>query len=264
MDISSELLAKLSSDDQAKVLELIELVKPGTEGLVGMESNRLRIPTVKIVQPTSLSKSDCPEGSRIGQLYIPGVNLGTSIDIIPVFAYNSRTMFVVGEQSGMIECSSLDGVTGSKYGKCSDCPNLPWRNDQRTACMDNINVFALTADMSRFVKVIFAKTSESSGKFLVRQAARTRKIWNTQFTLATEAKSKAGKNWHQFKVSVAASMPSATTAVAAEAFNQLVREDFNSLKSLASQDKLLQVEERSSKALPFDSDDDGSAPDFNM
>jgi hypothetical protein len=173
-------------------------------------------------------------------------------------------MFVVGEQSGMIECSSLDGVTGSKYGKCADCPNLPWRNDQRTACMDNINVFALTADMSRFVKIIFAKTSESSGKFLVRQAARTRKIWNTQFTLATEAKSKAGKNWHQFKVSVAASMPAATTAIAAEAFNQLVRDDFNSLKSLSSQDKLLQVEERSSKALPFDSDDDGSAPDFNM
>jgi hypothetical protein len=266
MDLQS-LLSKLDSSEQAKLQELISLVKPGTEGLVGIESNKLRIPTVKIVQAQSLSKADCPEGSRMGQLYIPGTNLGNQIELVPVFAYNSRTMFVAGDNSGVIECSSVDGVNGSKFGKCTDCPNLPWRNDQRTACMDNINVFALTSDLTRFVRIIFAKTSESSGKFLVRQAARTRKIWDTQFILSSEAKSKTGKNWHQFKVSVSSSLPSPTAQVAAEIFNSLVKEDYNGLK--ANTTKLVGIEEPSSqqqpKALPFDTDDgDGSAPDFNM
>lgn len=263
MDINN-LLVKLDVANQAKLQELIELVKPGTEGLVGMDSNKLRIPTVKIVQPTSLSKADCPEGSKIGQLYIPGVNLGSQVEVIPVFAYNSRTMFLAGDNSGIIDCSSIDGQNGSRYGKCVDCPNLPWRNDQRTACMDNINVFALTSDMSRFVRIIFAKTSESSGKFLVRQAARTRRIWDTQFVLGTESKSKAGKTWHQFKVSVSASVPATPIAVAAEAFHSLVKDDYNALKQ-ATAAKLVGIEEPSNKALPFDTDgEDGGAPDFSM
>jgi len=251
-----QILANISDEaTRNKVSELIDLVKPGTDGLVGLESSRLKIPTLKIVQPMSLTKADCPEGARVGQLYIPGINLGNSLEIIPVFAYNSRTMFVAGEQNGRIECSSVDSVNGSVHGKCSDCRHLPWRDDKKQLCMDNINVFALTADMSRFIRIIFAKTSESSGKFLLRQAARGRRVWDTKFTLATESKNSNGKSWLQFKVSVSAGAPSTEVHTAAAAFNKLVSDDYNQLKEWNA-NKLLAVEEPRSKEISVDSSDD--------
>ncbi len=194
-------------------------------------SNRFKIPVVKIVQPTSLTKSDCPQTARPGQLYIPNVNLGNSIDIVPVFAYNSRTMFTPGSSDGMIECSSMDMKTGSKYGKCSDCPNLPWRNDMRTDCIDNVVVYALSSDMKMLVKIIFSKTSEASGKFLLRQASTKRHIWDTVFTVSTENKSKNGKTWLQWKTAVSPSLPSDEVKEVSKVISTMCKEDWDQLSA---------------------------------
>ena len=240
-------------------------VKPGTEGIQGglTASNKFKIPVVKIVQPTSLTKSDCPPTARPGQLYTPNVNLGNSIDVIPVFAYSSRTMFTPGNNDGMIECSSLDMKTGSKYGKCQDCPNLPWRNDMRTDCIDNVVVYALTSDLKSLVKIIFSKTSEASGKFLVRQASTKRHIWDTVFTVSTESKSKNGKTWIQWKTAVSASLPSDEAKDVAKVISGMCKEDWESLAAskrdqlpaITNSNELVQIQS------PESSDDDsGNLP----
>jgi hypothetical protein len=238
MDIQS-----LNVTETAKkaLTELLDNVKPGTEGIQGMTtSNRFKIPVVKIVQPTSLTKSDCPQTARPGQLYIPNVNLGNSIDIVPVFAYNSRTMFTPGNNDGMIECSSLDMKTGSKYGKCADCPNLPWRNDMRTDCIDNVVVYALSSDLKSLVKIIFSKTSEASGKFLLRQASTKRAIWDTVFTVSTENKSKNGKTWLQWKTAVSATLPSEDVKDVARVISGMCKEDWELLATKKEQQIQLQ------------------------
>ncbi len=238
---------------------MLEDIKPGTEGIVGMESSsRMKIQTVKIVQPTSLAKADCPEGSRPGQLYCPNVNLGSQLDVIPIFAYNSRTMFSEGSD-GAIECSSLDSKTGSKFGDCNTCPHLPWRDDKKQLCMNNIVVYAVTSDLKRLVRIIFAKTSETAGKFLVRQATRSRNLWDTKFTLSTESKNKSGKSWLQYKVAVAASgHPDQDIKEGLKILSNLCMQDYKALSSRASQE-LVTVEEP--KRIT-ESSNDGDAPDF--
>jgi hypothetical protein len=239
--------------------ELLDLVKPGTEGIQGLPtSNRFKIPVVKIVQPTSLTKSDCPQTARPGQLYIPNVNLGSSIDIVPVFAYSSRTMFAPGNNDGIIECSSLDMKTGSKYGKCQDCPNLPWRDNMRTDCIDNVVVYALTSDLKSLVKIIFSKTSEASGKFLVRQASTKRHIWDTVFTLSTESKSKNGKSWLQWKTAVSASLPSDEAKDIAKVISGMCKEDWETLS--AKKDQQIELQPNPNLVQISEEDSDGNLP----
>jgi hypothetical protein len=258
MDIN---LSHLSPEVRTKIETLIDNVKPGTEGVMGIETSqhqRMKIQTVKIVQPTSLAKADCPVGARPGQLYTPGTNLGNSIEIIPVFAYNSRTLFSENQNDGLIECGSLDSKTGTKYGACVDCPHLPWRNDQRTRCIDNINVFAVSQDLNMLLRIIFSKTSETSGKFLVRQAMRGRNISDSSFTLSTESKSKNGKTWLQYKVGVSANTVSDEVKQACKTLTALCSQDYKSLleRDKAKDSGLITVEE------PKKITSDVDAPDF--
>jgi hypothetical protein len=251
----------ISESAQSKLAQLMDSVKPGTEGIaVAMNKEKLKIPTLKIVQPTSLTKADCPAGARPGQIYSPNVLIGNSIDCVAVFAYQSRTKFLSGSSDGMIDCSSLDAVTGTRYGKCSECPSLPWRNDMRTDCMDNIVVYFLSTDLKNVFKVIFSKTSESAGKFLLRQASQRRNIWDTTFSISTESKSKNGKTWLQWKVGVATNpLTDPDAAQVSKAISTLCKDDWESLKnSISSNGQGLIGISEPSNVIDVSSNSDGS------
>ena len=253
----------MSDSDLYKTI--IAGVTANTDGLIGEEGG-IRVPVMKIVHPASMGKDWCPDAARPGDLCIAGTSFGSSVEFVPVLGYKGRIKF--DGDTSMIDCSSLDTKKGSKYGACVDCDHLPWRNGQRTACFDNINVFGVVEHQGRYqlVKATFSKTSLSSGKALFRLAKRdSRPLWAKRFVLSTTKKQANGRSWLQYDIALSATPVPEDLVQAGFKLKGDMENDYNQLRQRLENRGLAQIEERKTRQLENkDSELVGETPSFDI
>lgn len=175
-----------------KVMELAQLTKPGIKGMEGAQ--QVKIPQVFLRQPSSSSEV-IPEDCKIGHLYDSnGSNLGESITVIPVLLHDVRKKW--GEDS--IDCQSLDGITGTRYGDCSECPYGRYDPNARPDCSKGFSFYVVTEDLSSFYRIDFSKSSAKAGRNIKRLILPPA-LWSRSFKITTEKKSAQNRNYFEYK-----------------------------------------------------------------
>lgn len=167
---------------------------PNKPGFDEMGGARWSPPVVKVHQATS---GDTPGVSKQGDIYTDtGDMLECPFEIIPVYMHYSHARFEQGNSNPT--CRSEDGKT-SIYGDfCKDCPDLPFRDGNRTDCNKSIDVFAFNKDCTQIFRLQFAKTSYRAGSKLFRQASSSPVPWARLYALDTEKKQRQGDSGHYY------------------------------------------------------------------
>lgn len=203
-------LAALSTDEtlpeatRNSLLALVALASPNKEGLEEMVTS-WRLPRINIAQPTTRSEAK-PESARPGDLYTTaGQLLEKPWAGIPLYFFEENINFPEGGKNPV--CQAPDGKLGSPFGKCLDCPHIPFgkqnggRGDQKkTDCQSNIVCVMLAKDMSQVYLVQFGKTSRKAGSVLMSLAGQQSHVWKQSYVLNTEKKTNEVGLYYIYKV----------------------------------------------------------------
>jgi len=205
-------LSLLSEDQNEGLTALLARFSGEATGPIGLEapddmSPALTIPTLKIRQRMTTDPS-CPEEARDGDLYTTTGDLPEApVKFVPIAIWGEHTKW--SPDGGNIECRSPDGKTGSMYGPCRDCPDLPWRDNKRQDCDKNLNAVILTEGMTLY-KVRFSSTSYKAGSNLVKFTKAMPSMWGKFFSLASDKRVNAKGEFHIFETKIFTEAPNAS------------------------------------------------------
>jgi hypothetical protein len=191
-------------DTRKKLMALVALASPNKEGLEEMIT-AWRLPRIMIAQPTTRSEAK-PESCPPGGLY---TTAGTLLEKpwagIPLYFFEENINFPDGGKNPV--CQAPDGKLGSPFGKCLECPHLPFgkqnggRGDQKkTDCQSNIVCVMLAKDLSNVYLVQFGKTSRKAGSALLSLAGQQSQVWKQSYVLNTEKKTNEVGLYYIYKV----------------------------------------------------------------
>lgn len=233
--VTQEKLTELLTTHPEYEEKIIKLMAFTTSGIKGVEApQRATIPQVYLRQPSS-SSDTIPSECRIGGMYINGESLGNSIDLIPILTYNIRRKW--GDKQ--IECASLDGVKGSRYGTCSECPYGRFEKGVSPECSPGYAFYAVKEDLSGLYRIEFIKSSSKAGRN-IRRLISPPALWSKSFTISTENIAGNNRNYWAFKASLTGRKTDAVTAEICDSlhgfFYSLYRKAIERQDQLSSQD----------------------------
>ena len=187
----------LDEDSQARALQLAQLTTPAIKGAEG-DGQRRRLPQINVRQPSSSSEA-IPTDCKMGHFYdTNGKNFGEKVKFIPVMSHSRRVMW--GDDS-QIECSSLDGKTGSKYGDCNQCPYGRYEQGSKTACSKGLSYYVVTEDLEAMYRVDFMKSSSKAGRSISKLLLPPA-MWARSFELSSEKQTgPQNSTYYSFKAS---------------------------------------------------------------
>jgi len=164
-----------------KIARLIGVMNPKKKGFEEI-SAPWAPPVVKIKQGLS---TDAPANAAIGDLYTDtGRLLPKPLIFCPLYMYEGHVKFEPDNPNPV--CSSEDCEI-SRYGNpCADCPDLPFRDGQKTLCSRTITAFAFDKDFSEIYLIPFSKTGLRAGGRLLKQAKADEVPWERWHALNTK------------------------------------------------------------------------------
>jgi len=171
-------------------LNIEVLASKTTPAVKGIEApQRVQIPRIALKQNSSNSDK-IPAETKVGQLYTSqSEHVGDELEFIPVYTHNNRVRWGDDDK---IECQSMDGLTGNRYGTCNTCPYGQFVKGERPQCSPGSTYYVVTPDVKSIYRIDFTKTSAKAGKN-IRQLSLPPKMWSRVFTLGVE-KMVTGKN----------------------------------------------------------------------
>jgi hypothetical protein len=186
------------------LLALVALASPNKAGLEEV-ATAWRLPRIMIAQPTTRSEAK-PESCPPGGLY---TTAGTLLEKpwagIPLYFFEENINFPDNGKNPV--CQAPDAKLGSPFGKCLECPHLPFgkqnngRGDQKkTDCQSNIVAVMLAKDLSNVYLVQFGKTSRKAGSALLSLAGQQAHVWKQSYVLNTEKKTNEVGLYYIYKV----------------------------------------------------------------
>lgn len=193
---------KLPAEYQKLVVELVNQAsseKPGMEEV----AYGWKIPLVTINQPTTTASAR-PDTAKLGDIYTSeGKVLERPFPFL-VFSLFQENVNFPEQNSRVPSCVAPDAQLGNTYGKCIECPYLPFglqsaAEQKITSCQNQITAVVATADMSKVYMIRFAKTSRKAGSALQSLAGASNRMWNNSFLLSTE-KGSGAQAYYIFKV----------------------------------------------------------------
>jgi hypothetical protein len=193
---------KLPAEYQKLVTELVgqaSTEKPGMEEVVV----GWKIPMISINQPTTTATTR-PESARLGDIYTSeGKVLERPFPFLVFSLFQENVNFPLNAKVPV--CAAPDAQLGNTYGKCVECPHLPFglqnaAEQKITDCQNQITAIVATTDMSKVYMVRFAKTSRKAGSALQSLAGASNRMWDNSFLLSTEKGQGAQGAYFIFKV----------------------------------------------------------------
>lgn len=192
---------KLPTEYQKIVTELVSQAsteKPGMEEVVV----GWKIPLITINQPTTVSAAR-PDTAKLGDIYTSeGRVLERPFPFLVFSLFQENVNFP--QNAKIPVCAAPDAQLGNAFGKCIECPHLPFglqnaAEQKITDCQNQITAIVATTDMSKVYMVRFAKTSRKAGSALQSLAGASNRMWDNSFLLSTE-KGSGAQAYFIFKV----------------------------------------------------------------
>ena len=187
----------------------------GTKKGVYTTQGALDFPELRLYQGTGNDKNR-PKKQIPGEFYItnPSMNVGEMFEGTVLAIWSGRTMWG-GEGESAILCTSMDRIIGTQLGYCDKCLNMPWRDNKKTQkCGDHVIAYMLTKDLSNILTVRFQKTSEASGRRLMRLAQSSEFLGEQTYKLTAEHRTgKTDSSYKWYVVNVEAGEPNVPIVV---------------------------------------------------
>jgi hypothetical protein len=175
-----------------KILELARFTTPTIKGIEGPQ--RITIPQIFMRQPSS-NTANFPTDCQVGHLYnTNGDTLGPEIVLVPILRHSLRQKW--GDDT--MDCMSLDGVVGTRYGKCEECPYGRFVENQRPACSQGHSFYCVTEDLAALYRINFMKSSAKAGRTILK-LTRPPALWARSFKISTENKTGQNRNYYELK-----------------------------------------------------------------
>ena len=193
----------LSDEIRAKIKHVAELTSPKVDGIEGSPA-RFRVANIQLRQPISNSPS-IPDTCKPGQLYSSGDHIGDSIRFIPILRHAQRKKWM---EDSKIDCQSIDGKKGSRYGDCSACPYGKYTPGVQTPCSLGHTFFVVTPDLNKLYRIDFQKSSAKAGKNIL-SLTEPPSLWGKIFLLSTEHHATAGRNYYSLSTRATGERPDA-------------------------------------------------------
>lgn len=212
---------QLSAENQEKILRLAELTKPQIEGVEG-NAQRFRVPIVRLRQPISNSTS-IPESCKPGQLYSAGETLGDSLYFIPILRHAQRRKWL---EDNKIDCQSMDGITGSRYGNCKTCPHSAFEKGKPMACSSGHTFYVVTPKLDKLYRIDFQKTSAKAGKNIL-SLTEPPSLWGKIFILGTNHHTQGGRNYFSYSTRASGERPDAETITICGILHQFFKAQYD-------------------------------------
>jgi len=196
------MLAKLPAAYSTALGKILKKTMGPKDGII-MEDSVVKFPELRLFQGTGTDPNR-PENTIPGQLYLnTKESVGKTFEGTLLGAWAGSTMWPgEGESARVPVCHSMDQKVGSTFGECAKCPNMPFRNGQRTLCGKDVVAFMLSKDLKDIVLVRFAKTSEAAGKQLLAYANRSDELYARWYTLSAKPQNSKDntKRWFVYEV----------------------------------------------------------------
>lgn len=213
-----------------KVALLAQLTKPNVKGIEGEQ--RMVVPSIYLRQKMS-SSAIMPLATKVGGMFDSnGGCLPDELEFVPILGHALRQKWT---EDNRIDCQSLDGEKGNKYGKCSACPYGRFEKDKKTECSLGSRFFIVTADLSTLYRVNFLKTSAGAGKNIYRLTVPPA-LWARTFVLATEKKSSNSKDFFTFVVRASGKKTEKAVMEVCDALYDVFHASFEEAKAVLSAD----------------------------
>lgn len=162
--------------DQFNGTDLLPVAAGGTPadhtGRELIEAGDLIFPSLKLLQGSSEEVKQGVEGARAGLFWLSGVEepFKPPLRVLPCAYTKSRSLFPKedrAEHAGLEECISKDGITGSHYGECANCPYQEWDNEngRPPICSESHNFTVLTPFGPAVMR--FSRTSTKAARKLL-------------------------------------------------------------------------------------------------
>lgn len=223
-------LVDLATDPQlpAEYQKLVTgLIAQATVDKPGMEEVTLgwKIPRITIYQPTTTNAAR-PESAKLGDVYTTeGKVLDRPFGFLVFTMFQENVNFP--ENSKIPACVAPDAQLGNPYGKCVDCPHLPYGmqpgDEQKvTDCQNQIVAIVADVSMSKVYMIQFAKTSRGAGSALQSLAGAGAVPWANNYLLSTE-KGQGQVAYFKYKVEATGKQNNEHTCRIAQALCNLYR-----------------------------------------
>lgn len=196
---AAEALAGLAEaqEDESRgesLMKLAFLIQPETKGIESEQ--RAMIPQLNIRQAMTRTDS-LPEKTKLGEMYTTlADHVGDELVMIPILTHDTRKKW--SSENG-IECMSLDGKVGNRYGECASCPYGKYVEGQRMECSKGTTYFVVNEDFTALYKIDFLKTSAKAGR-TIRRLSRPPALWARRFKLSTEKQKGNQGEYYTFEV----------------------------------------------------------------
>jgi len=200
-----DMLASLPEEHQEAVATIMRRMSSDKKGVYSAD-DRPDYTELRLYQGTGADPNR-PDSAVPGQFYLTSKeNVGKVFEGTVIAIWQGRTMWPSRDGGGggarMPVCISMDRKVGSRFGNCSECYNLPFRNGQATDCSDDVVAFMLTRDLQDIVLVRFSRTSEPAGRQLMRFIKKSMVPWEKWFKIETEEHKNKESGYRWFTMSV--------------------------------------------------------------
>lgn len=174
-----------------RIHTLSEKTSPFIKGVEGPQ--RVKIPSVQLCQNSS---NKIPAGTKPGQLYTQmNEIIGSEFRFIPVFMHRNRKRWGDDDK---IECQSMDGLKGNKYGECKSCPYGQFVQGERPQCSAGSTYYVVSEELTNIYRIDFSKTSSKAGRDIQKMISPPT-LWSQVFTLTADKVSTAKNNYYVLK-----------------------------------------------------------------
>jgi len=193
-ETSSKLQALAETKEEAlkeSILELARITQPEIKGVEG-DAKTFRVTELRMRQP--MSNSDAiPADCKPGELFsTDGDILGNEVRIIPILSHAIRKKWA---EDNKIDCVSLDGVSGTRYGKCKDCPYGQYEQGVKLECSPGSSFYVVTPELNALYRIDFQKSSAKAGRNIIR-LTKPPALWGRSFSLSTAHHTQNNRNYY--------------------------------------------------------------------
>ena len=184
-----QLALDLDEETADKLLELAQATAPTIKGVEG-DAASAKVTQVFLRQPSSASPN-IPNDCKIGNFYSSdGRTLGGSFTFIPILTHAIRRKW--GDDT--IDCSSLDGKVGTRYGDCNACPHGRF-DGGAPACSSGRTYYGVTEDLTGLYRVDFLKSHAKAGRNILKLALAPA-LWSRSFEIKCENHTGNSRNYY--------------------------------------------------------------------
>lgn len=209
--------------------KLHKLAKQTSPTIKGFEDEtKASIPQIYIRQPSS-SGDALPAECKLGQLYnSAGDIVGDSLNFIPILTHNLRKKW--GEDQ--LECLSLDGKVGTRYGACADCPYGRFEKGTPPACSPGFTFYGVTTGLENIYRIDFLKSSSKAGRN-IRRLIRPPALWSRSFEVSTEKVTGNNRNYYVLKTAPTGNVTEEQISEVCDMLHSFFKAEYD--KAIASQ-----------------------------